>query len=76
MRNVTLSYELGDQIVGQTPFDRIKFSATGNNLWVDTPFRGYDPEGSQFSAGTNAYGFTGLNIPNTRSYIFSVNLNF
>tara|TARA_Y100000815_G_scaffold216329_1_gene201572 strand:+ start:1454 stop:4501 length:3048 start_codon:yes stop_codon:yes gene_type:complete len=76
LRNVTLSYELGDQIVGQTPFDRIKFSATGNNLWVDTPFRGYDPEGSQFSAGTNAYGFTGLNIPNTRSYIFSVNLNF
>ncbi len=76
LRNVTLSYSLPSKILDQTLFNFVSFSFTGTNLWIDTPFRGYDPEGSQFSAGTNAYGFTGLNIPNTRSYLFGVNLNF
>ena len=76
LRNVTLSYDLDQKLVSNTPFNAVTFSLTGTNLWIDTPFRGYDPEGTQFSAGTNAYGFTGLNIPNTRSYLFSVNLNF
>lgn len=76
LRNITLSYELGSKITDKLPFDRVSFSATGTNLILTTDYRGYDPEGSQFSAGTNAYGFAGLNIPNTRSYLFSVNLNF
>jgi len=76
LRNVTLSYDLDEKLIQKTPFNGVTFSLTGTNLWIDTPFRGYDPEGTQFSAGSNAYGFTGLNIPNTRSYLFSVNLNF
>lgn len=76
LRNLTLAYDMPQKILDKTPFDRMSFSLTGTNLWLDTPFRGYDPEGSQFSAGTNAYGFTGLNIPNTRSYFFGINLNF
>ena len=76
LRNVTLSYDLPTKLIKNTPFTTMGFSFTGTNLWLDTPFRGYDPEGSQFSAGTNAYGFTGLNIPNTKSFIFGLNLNF
>ncbi|MEM7487263.1 MAG: SusC/RagA family TonB-linked outer membrane protein [Bacteroidota bacterium] len=76
LRNVTLSYDLPNKLLQNTVFDGISFSFTGTNLWLDTPFRGYDPEGSQFSAGTNAFGFTGLNIPNTKTYLFGLNLNF
>lgn len=76
LRNVTLSYDFGERILSKIPFTTASLSFTGTNLWIDTPFRGYDPEGSQFSAGTNSYGFTGLNIPNTRSYLFGINLNF
>ncbi len=76
LRNVTLSYDLPSKMLSKTPFEHINVSFTGNNLWLDTPFRGYDPEGSQFSAGTNAYGFTGLNIPSTKSYQFGININF
>jgi hypothetical protein len=76
LRNVTLSYDLPRKFLEPASIEGLTFSFTGNNLWIDTPFRGYDPEGSQFSAGTNAYGFTGLNIPNTRSYLFGVNLKF
>ena len=76
LRNVTLSYDLPEKLLSKIPFDGARVSFTGTNLWLDTPFRGYDPEGSQFSAGTNAYGFTGLNIPNTKSFFFGLNLNF
>ncbi|WP_026839186.1 SusC/RagA family TonB-linked outer membrane protein [Gillisia sp. JM1] len=76
LRNVTLSYDLSSKILDPTFLNSLSLSFTGTNLWIDTTFRGYDPEGSQFSAGTNAYGFTGLNIPNTRSYLFGINLNF
>ena len=76
LRNVTLSYDLPAKLLDRLPFDTVTFSFTGTNLWLDTPFRGYDPEGTQFSAGSNAFGFTGLNIPNTKSYFFGVNLNF
>ncbi|WP_340066768.1 SusC/RagA family TonB-linked outer membrane protein [Ascidiimonas aurantiaca] len=76
LRNVTLSYDLPAKLMDKLPFDTATFSFTGTNLWLDTPFRGYDPEGTQFSAGSNAFGFTGLNIPNTKSYFFGVNLNF
>jgi TonB-linked SusC/RagA family outer membrane protein len=76
LRNVTLSYDLPDSLLKSTPIEGLSFSFTGTNLWLDTPFQGYDPEGSQFSAGTNAYGFTGLNIPSTRSFLFGINLNF
>ena len=77
LRNVTISYTMNDDYVQKvTPFTGVQFSLTGTNLWLDTPFRGYDPEGTQYSAGSNAYGFAGLNIPSTRSYRFSINLNF
>ncbi len=76
LRNLTLSYELPSKLISNTFFDRISFNFTGTNLWLKTDFRGYDPEGSQFSAGSNAFGFTGLNIPSTRNYIFGMNLNF
>ncbi len=76
LRNVTLSYNLPSKMLSKTPIEGMSFSFTGNNLWLDTPFRGYDPEGSQFSAGTNAYGFTGLNIPSTKSYLVGINVNF
>ena len=77
LRNVTLAYELPSRLIGdKTGFDNITLSCTGTNLWLKTDFRGYDPEGSQFSAGTNAYGFTGLQIPSTKSFIFGINLNF
>ncbi|MCB0374299.1 MAG: SusC/RagA family TonB-linked outer membrane protein [Sinomicrobium sp.] len=76
LRNVTLAYDLPSRLIGDTLFKRVSLSFTGTNLWLKTNFRGYDPEGSQFSAGTNAYGFTGLHIPSTKSFLFGINLNF
>ncbi|WP_372906418.1 SusC/RagA family TonB-linked outer membrane protein [Rhodohalobacter sp.] len=76
LRNVRLAYQLPQTISEQFPISGATFSVTGRNLLTSTPFRGYDPEGQQYSSGSNVFGFTGLNIPSTRSVTFSLNLRF
>jgi TonB-linked SusC/RagA family outer membrane protein len=76
LRNVRMSYRLPRSLLAGIPLSTASVSVTGRNLFVDTPFRGYDPEGQVFSAGSNIYGITGLNIPPTRSLTFQVNLRY
>ncbi|MTI89435.1 MAG: SusC/RagA family TonB-linked outer membrane protein [Balneolaceae bacterium] len=76
LRNVRLSYELPSRLTQKLSVASASFSISGRNLFLNTPFRGFDPEGQQYSAGSNTYGFTGLNIPPTRSLSFSMNLKF
>jgi len=52
-------------------------SFTGNNLWLHTKYTGFDPETSSASASSNgADSFAGFTYPATRSFLFSVNLQF
>ncbi|NGP89810.1 SusC/RagA family TonB-linked outer membrane protein [Fodinibius halophilus] len=76
LRNVRVSYSLPAKLIQKLPLKSASFGVSGRNLFLNTPFRGFDPEGQQFSAGSNTYGFTGLNIPPTRSLSFSMNLKF
>jgi hypothetical protein len=76
LRNVSLSYQIPQTLMQRTPLSTARISLTGRNLFLDTPFRGFDPEGQVFSAGANIYGITGLNIPPTRSLTFQINLRY
>jgi len=76
LRRARISYSLPSDLLQTLPIQSASFSVTGRNLFLNTPFRGYDPEGQQYAAGSNTYGFTGLNIPPTRSLSFSMNLKF
>lgn len=76
LRRARISYALPSRLLETLPIKAASFSVTGRNLFLNTPFRGYDPEGQQYAAGSNTYGFTGLNIPPTRSLSFSMNLKF
>jgi len=76
LRNVSLSYSLPNKWLEKTSLRRVQLNVTGTNFLLWTPFRGFDPEGSQFSAGSNTYGFTGLNIPLTKTYSFGVKVGF
>lgn len=76
LRRARISYSLPSDILQTLPIQSASFSVTGRNLFLNTPFRGFDPEGQQYAAGSNTYGFTGLNIPPTRSLSFSMNLKF
>lgn len=76
LRNVSLSYQLPKPLLDKTFIEDIRLTLTANNLYLNTPFRGYDPEINYFGAGSNIYGYTGLNTPATKSYNFTVNLTF
>jgi TonB-linked SusC/RagA family outer membrane protein len=76
LRNVSLTYNLGSDLVSRLKLSSAAFSVSGNNFLLWTPFRGFDPEGQQFGSGSNVYGFSGLNIPLTQSYTLGLNIGF
>ncbi|WP_431122040.1 SusC/RagA family TonB-linked outer membrane protein [Flagellimonas flava] len=76
LRMVGLSYNFPTVLVKQIGMKSAAINASANNIILWTPFDGFDPEGNQFSAGSNIYGFTGLTTPLTQSYSFGLNLQF
>jgi outer membrane receptor protein involved in Fe transport len=76
LRNLSLSYTVPNTILKKTKFSDLRISFTGNNLWLNTPYVGFDPEAMQNGAGSNAYGFAGLTIPSVRSYAIGINTSF
>ena len=76
LRTVTLAYSLPQKLLPSQLIKSAKLSVIGSNLFINTPFRGYDPESSYLGSGSNSFGFTGLAIPNTRSYTVKLNVTF
>ena len=76
VRNANLTYALPQSVLDNIFFTSARVSFTGNNLFLNTPYKGYDPESSQFGSGSNSYGFAGLGVPQTRSYTVGINVTF
>jgi outer membrane receptor protein involved in Fe transport len=78
LRSASLSYTLpGKWLSGTKTITGATVSFTGNNLWLNTKYTGFDPETSSSSAGSNASdAFSGFTYPATRSFLFSLNLQF
>lgn len=76
LQNVSLAYELPKKWLNKTFIKSASLSVTGNNLWLSTPFNGFDPEASAYGAGSNSVGYVGTGIPSTRSIYVGVNVNF
>jgi TonB-linked SusC/RagA family outer membrane protein len=77
LRNISLSYNLPKSLFGEGSFVKgLRVTLTGNNLWLSTPFRGFDPDGLANGSGANTPGFVGRNTPLTRSYAFGIALTF
>ena len=77
LRNVSISYSLPKKITDRTKVIKgMQLGLTASNFLLWTPYSGYDPGSTAFSAGYNVYGFTGSNIPNFSSVIVNLNVNF
>lgn len=77
LRRVSLFYNLPASIIGTGKFVKgARVTLTGNNLFINTPFRGFDPETNYLGAGSSIFGFTGLQSPGVKTYTASVNLTF
>lgn len=68
LKNVTLQYSLPNSLLKNTGLGRVNFFVIGRNLLTFTKYRGYDPE-----PDTNLVRF---NYPNTRQFVFGVELSF
>ncbi len=76
LREVSLNYTLPKSIIDAIGFiSELGITLTGRNLWLSTDYKGVDPETSLMGAH-NAQGMDYFNMPNTRSYLFSINLKF
>lgn len=76
LRNIGLSYSFSQNIAQALHVDNLSVSLSAHNILLWTPYDGYDPEGNQYSAGSNVYGFTGLGTPLSESYSFGIKLGF
>lgn len=73
LRDVTLSYDLPKQLVGNL-LEGVRISAFGRNLLAwNLDWKGMDPENTSYGSG-NIQGLEGGSLPSTRQ--FGVNVNF
>ncbi|MBL0139482.1 MAG: SusC/RagA family TonB-linked outer membrane protein [Bacteroidetes bacterium] len=71
LREISLGYSLDKKWLKKTPFGSIDISLIGRNLWLQTDYKGVDPETSLTGSG-NSLGMDYFNMPNTRSYGVSI----
>ncbi|AVR47535.1 SusC/RagA family TonB-linked outer membrane protein [Christiangramia fulva] len=76
LRNISLGYEFKGNILKTLHADKFSISGSAQNIIIWTPYDGYDPEGNQYSAGSNVYGFAGLSTPLAEIYSVGLTLGF
>ncbi len=79
LNNLALGYNLNPKAIGMNRWvNNIRLSVTGQNLFVITPYNGYDPEvnGNQSINGVISYGIDYLAYPKARTVIVGLNLTF
>ncbi|MEO8087548.1 MAG: SusC/RagA family TonB-linked outer membrane protein [Bacteroidota bacterium] len=75
LREISLAYHLNPKYLKKTPFASIDISISGRNVWLKTDYKGVDPETNLTGTGSfRAEGFEYFNMPNTKSYGFSIRL--
>jgi TonB-linked SusC/RagA family outer membrane protein len=75
LRNISLGYTLPSKILFGGAIDKLRLYVTGNNLFTQTDYLGYNPEVSNISSGLTPgedYGAYPLN----KTIVFGINLNF
>lgn len=76
LRNVTLSYSLNTEAFrNATKLSSVEFSLTGRNLWLSTDWVGIDPE-TNLTGVTAGRGLEYFGNPNTKSFLFSIKINY
>ncbi len=76
LRTLSLTYSLPSSVLGRSGIQGASVTFTGNNIFLLTDYKGYDPETSSNPASSNVDGFTGFTYPALRSFLFTINLNF
>ncbi len=81
LKTLTLAYDFDRKVVTKIGMQGLTLYATATNLFTLTKYRGYDPELSWISTGTESGAAAQMGIdwgtfPQTRSFIFGLNVTF
>ncbi len=75
LKNITFGYSLPYNIINRLGINSLKIFVSGQNLWTQTDYKGFDPEvGSSGSSLTRGIDFG--SYPNTRNFTLGVNFGF
>ncbi|WJS95220.1 SusC/RagA family TonB-linked outer membrane protein [Flavobacterium johnsoniae] len=74
LRDVTLSYDFN--VKRFTAISNAQVSFTGRNLWLNTNYKGVDPETSLTGAGSRINGLDYFNNPGSKSFIMTLKVGF
>lgn len=75
LRYVTLGYDLGS-VLSNVGFDNLSLSFTGRNLFLSTPYTGFDPDLSLVGSSSNGQGLDYFQMPGIRSFSVGLNATF
>jgi TonB-linked SusC/RagA family outer membrane protein len=75
LREISLSYSLGQAILDKLKLSDVTFSVTGRNLVLWTDVIGNDPD-KNFAGVGNSRGLDYYTNPSTKSYMFNLNITF
>lgn len=75
LSNITIGYNFPKDWIRKVSIQNLRFYATGSNLFVWTPYSGFDPEvstkGNNLTPGVDFGAY-----PRSRSYVFGLNITF
>ncbi|QCK17115.1 SusC/RagA family TonB-linked outer membrane protein [Mangrovivirga cuniculi] len=75
MRELSLSYLLSNDGLERFGIEGMTFTVTGRNLLLWSPFEGNDPD-TNLNGVSPGRGIDYFNNPGTKSYVFSLGINF
>lgn len=75
IKDVTLSYDFSSNLLRKIGISKLQPYATVSNLFTFTKYLGFDPEVNQWGNSGNVQGIDYGTYPQTRSFIFGVNLD-
>ncbi|HKJ30928.1 MAG TPA: SusC/RagA family TonB-linked outer membrane protein [Balneolales bacterium] len=76
VREASLTYNWNSEAFRKyTGLSSIDFTLTGRNLFLWTKYKGIDPE-TNLTGATNGMGLDYFNNPNTRTFIFTLRVNY
>lgn len=76
VKNVTLSYNLSNDSLKRYGIHKIQPYFTAQNLFTLTNYKGFDPEVNQIFTGQPTQGIDWGTYPQTKTFIFGLNVEF
>ncbi|MCZ4245637.1 TonB-dependent receptor [Pedobacter sp. HCMS5-2] len=76
LKSATLSYNFGANTLKKLNMSKVTIFATGYNLLTFTKYTGFDPEVQRYDANSPSMGIDYGTYPQSRTFLFGVNVGF